>query len=107
MILIDAANRCWRITRVVKGPVVGASGGRMLRALVRQSVHKLEQDLVELKPLSLDEVKARACDAIRANPDDWRDDDGVLPPSAILLTAHGSRGVPSASLIRNPAGRRK
>lgn len=35
-------------------------------------------------------------------------DDGVLPPSAILLTAHGSRGgAPSARLIRNPAGRRK
>jgi hypothetical protein len=35
-------------------------------------------------------------------------EDGVLPPSAILLTAHGSRGgVPSARLIRNPAGRRQ
>ena len=34
--------------------------------------------------------------------------DGVLPPSAILLTAHGSRGgAPSARLIRNPAGQRK
>jgi hypothetical protein len=32
---------------------------------------------------------------------------GVLPPSAILLTAHGSRGAPSAQLIPNPAGRRK
>jgi len=34
-------------------------------------------------------------------------DDGVLPPSLIVLTAHGSRGGPSARLIRNPAGRRK
>lgn len=35
-------------------------------------------------------------------------DDGALPPSAILLTAHGSRGgAPSARLIHNPAGRRK
>lgn len=49
----------------------------MLRALVRQSVHKLEQELVELKPLSLDEVKARACEAIQANPDDWRDDEAI------------------------------
>jgi len=30
-----------------------------------------------------------------------------LPPSAILLTAHGSQGAPSARLIRNPAGQRK
>jgi hypothetical protein len=32
---------------------------------------------------------------------------GVLPPSAILLTAHGSRDAPSARIINNPAGRRK
>lgn len=31
----------------------------------------------------------------------------VAPPSAILLTAHGSRGAPTARLIHNPAGRRK
>jgi len=34
-------------------------------------------------------------------------DPGVLPPSLILMTAHGSRGAPSARLIQNPAGRRK
>jgi hypothetical protein len=33
--------------------------------------------------------------------------DGVLPPSAILMTAHGSRGAPSARIINNPAGRRR
>jgi len=33
--------------------------------------------------------------------------DGALPPSAILLTAHGSRGMPAARLVLNPAGRRK
>jgi hypothetical protein len=31
--------------------------------------------------------------------------DGVLPPSAVLLTATGSRGAPSARIINNPAGR--
>ncbi|MGH6965912.1 MAG: DNA/RNA non-specific endonuclease [Phenylobacterium sp.] len=29
----------------------------------------------------------------------------ALPPEAVLLTALGSRGAPSAALIRNPAGR--
>lgn len=33
--------------------------------------------------------------------------DGVLPPSAVLVTALGSRGGMSARLIRNPAGQRK
>lgn len=32
---------------------------------------------------------------------------GVLPPSHILLTAIGSRGAPTARVIRNPAGRRQ
>jgi hypothetical protein len=32
---------------------------------------------------------------------------GVLPPSATLLTALGTRGPPAARLILNPAGRRK
>lgn len=32
---------------------------------------------------------------------------GALPPSAVLLTAHGSREAPTARLILNPAGRRK
>lgn len=31
--------------------------------------------------------------------------DGILPPSSILLTATGSRGAPTARLISNPAGR--
>lgn len=34
-------------------------------------------------------------------------DDGVLPPSLIVMTAHGSRSGPSARLVRNPIGRRK
>jgi hypothetical protein len=32
---------------------------------------------------------------------------GVLPPSAILLSASGSRGAPSARVVNNPAGRRR
>jgi len=32
---------------------------------------------------------------------------GVLPPSSILLTATGSRGLPAARLIPNPAGRKR
>jgi hypothetical protein len=32
---------------------------------------------------------------------------GALPPSHVLLTATGSRGTPTAALIRNPAGQRR
>jgi hypothetical protein len=31
--------------------------------------------------------------------------DGILPPSAVLVTATGSRGAPAARIISNPAGR--
>lgn len=34
-------------------------------------------------------------------------DSGVLPPSAVLLTAYGSRGAPTARIVQNPAGRRR
>jgi hypothetical protein len=34
--------------------------------------------------------------------------DGILPPSTIVMTAHGSRGAPPAGrIISNPAGRRR
>ena len=33
--------------------------------------------------------------------------DGALPPSAVLLTATGSRGLPAARIINNPAGNRR
>ena len=32
-------------------------------------------------------------------------DNGALPPSSVLVTAYGSRGMPSARFIPNPAGR--
>jgi hypothetical protein len=34
-------------------------------------------------------------------------EDGILPPSAVLVTAIGSRQQPTARLIRNPAGSAK
>jgi hypothetical protein len=34
--------------------------------------------------------------------------EGMLPPSTIVMTAHGSRGgAPSGRIILNPAGRRR
>ena len=32
---------------------------------------------------------------------------GILPPSAIMLTAPGSRSIPAPRIIQNPAGRRR
>jgi hypothetical protein len=77
MVLVDAQGRSWKIARVIKGPVVGPLWGRPLRTLTRQNVHRLEQDLIEAEPLSLEDVKMRVYDAIQTNPDDWRDDEAI------------------------------
>jgi len=37
----------------------------------------LEQELVELPPLSFGEVQDRFCSAIQNNPDYWRDDEAI------------------------------
>lgn len=33
--------------------------------------------------------------------------DGILPPSAMLMTAHGTRQPSTARIVFNPAGRRR
>jgi len=35
--------------------------------------------LAEVEPLNLEEVKARTIASIKANPDDWRDDEAIAP----------------------------
>jgi hypothetical protein len=42
---------------------------------------RLDQ-LIQQPPLSLDEIKERACAPIDANPDDWRDDEAIAGEAA-------------------------
>lgn len=77
MELADSDGRCWRVLSVVDLGVVGSFWERVLRFLLRQSLHGLDQQLVEIEPLTLDQLKARACASIQANPDDWRDDEAI------------------------------
>jgi hypothetical protein len=77
MEVADAAGRRWKIVEVVDLGIIGPLWMRALRALLQQSVHRLRLDLIELEPQTLDDVKARVCACIQANPDDWRDDEAI------------------------------
>lgn len=77
MVLVGGDLRCWKVLDVVDLGVVGPFWGRVLRVLVRQSVHAIDQRVEEAGSASLEEVKARAIASIHANPDDWRDDEAI------------------------------
>ena len=77
MVLADSGGRCWKVLTVVDLGVVRPFWERAFRFLMRQSMHRIDQRLVEIDPLALDQVKERACASIEANPDDWRDDEAI------------------------------
>lgn len=77
MVLVGPDLRCWEVVRVVDLGVSGPRGERLLRFLVRQSVHQIDQEVAQLGPMTLEELKARTVASIQANPDDWRDDEAI------------------------------
>lgn len=77
MVLVDSAARCWKVLVVADLGVVRQFWARLFRFLVRQSVHRLDQEMAEIEPLTLEQVKDRVTASIRANPDDWRDDEVI------------------------------
>ena len=78
MVLIGSDLRPWKVVRVVDRGIVGSIGGRILRFLTQQSLHRFEHELVELSPISLYQLKARIGASILADPDHWIDDDPIV-----------------------------
>lgn len=77
MVLVGPDLRCWRVAGVVDKGVVRPFWERLLRMLVRQSVHRIDQQIEAIEPMTLEQVKDRVAASIRANPDDWRDDEAI------------------------------
>lgn len=75
MTLVSNDLRCWKVVNVRDLGVVGPVWERVVRFLLSQSVHRIDHELVEASLMTLDEVKARAEVSVRANRDDWRDDE--------------------------------
>lgn len=77
MVLVGPDLRRWKIVGVTDQGVVGSFWERVFRFLVQQSVHRVDQQIEAIKPMTLDQVKDRVVASIRANPDDWRDDEAI------------------------------
>lgn len=77
MLVADSGGRCWSVSAVRDLGVTGSLLVRVLRFLVRQSLHRLDYDLVALPDTNFDAVKSRFCAAIQSNPDYWRDDEAI------------------------------
>jgi hypothetical protein len=71
MLLADSAQRCWRISGVNDLGVKGSFWSRVLRFLIRQSLHRVSYTMEEIQPLMLEELKARVCSAIDTDPSYW------------------------------------
>jgi hypothetical protein len=77
MVLVGRDLRSWKVVGVVDLGVARPFGERVLRFVVGQSVHRIEQEIAEIESMTLKQLKARATSSIQANPDDWRDDEAI------------------------------
>ena len=77
MVLVGPDLRCWKVDRVIDLGVVGPFWGRLLRFLVQQGVHRIDQEVEAIDPMTMEQVKDRVVASIQANPDDWRDDEAI------------------------------
>lgn len=82
MVLVGRDLRCWKVLRVVDLGVTRPFWERVFRFLVRQSVHRIDQEITQIEPMTLEQVKVRTVASIQANPDDWRDDEAIAGESA-------------------------
>lgn len=77
MALVGPDLQCWKVVGVIDQGVVGPFWERVFRFLVQQSVHRIDQQVEAIDPMTLDQVKNRVAASIQANPDDWRDDEAI------------------------------
>jgi hypothetical protein len=77
MVVVGPDLECWKVVGVIDLGVVGPFWERLLRFLVQQSVHRIDQQVEAIEPMTLEQVKDRVAASIQANPDDWRDDEAI------------------------------
>jgi hypothetical protein len=77
MVVVGPDLQCWKVVGVIDLGVVGPFWERVFRFLVQQSVHRIDQQVEAIDPMTLDQVKDRVGASILANPDDWRDDEAI------------------------------
>jgi hypothetical protein len=105
MVVVGSDLCVWEVREVVDLGVVGPIWERVLRFLVQQSVHRIDQRLIELEPMSLEQLKARVAAAVPGDPAVWWDDDVIAgvdgPPreeqellDEVLARVQAARSIP-------------
>jgi hypothetical protein len=77
MVVVGPDLQSWKVVGVIDQGVVGPFWERVFRFLVQQSVHRIDQQIEAIDPMTLEQVKDRVAASIQANPDDWRDDEAI------------------------------
>ena len=77
MLLVDNTGRNWEIRSAKRLQASGSPLAKAIRFLFRQQSYKVDLEIVEKDPITLDEVKTRFCRWMDDNPDDWRDDEAI------------------------------
>jgi len=87
MELVDTEGRRWLVRSVQR---TGRAGSLLSWLLPGPALFRIEHELEPLAPIPLAEVQARVCDAMKAHPDYWCEDDErdtVLPARLAEVSA--------------------
>ena len=78
MEIVDSEWRRWRVKSVRKTGRDTWILPWLVSALLSTRGYRIEQELEQLEPISVDEMRLRVSSAIKAHPDYWYDEIGTL-----------------------------
>lgn len=87
MELVDAEGQRWVVQSVRR---IGRAGSLLSLLLPGPALSRIEHELEVLEPISLAEVQARVCSAMKSHPDFWCEEDEldtVLPARLAEVSA--------------------
>lgn len=78
-VVVGNDGRCWKILSVTAGDI--ASSGpwpiKLLRSLIGLNRRHANYELLELPPMSLEQIKDKVVEIIMQRPDAWWDDEAI------------------------------
>jgi hypothetical protein len=79
MTVVGGDGRCWKVLGVNAGDIawLGPWPIKVLRSLVGLNRRHADYEVLELDPMSLDQIKDRVVDNFTRSPDFWRDDEAI------------------------------
>lgn len=79
MVVVGNDGRCWKVLSVTAGGIAwsGPWPIKLLRSLFGMNRRHANYELLELPPMSLDQVKDKVVEIIMQRPDSWWDDEAI------------------------------